>query len=243
MSEYSFEAADKFIRNAWLIEKGRGKRSMGIGWFSCQMSKAGDFEAHGFKDEADYRDRVGVSVAVWGRMKRIASFFDELDYNQFVAMTAANAELLATLPRENRYDRVWLERAVSMKEEDFRREIIREKACAAGVPVPEMRVTYKLKMFEAQRTIITNALNEFRREYQISDEGTALEWMVLEYSARKTFIGFLQKQLPLLRAHLEDCDPYETEPLASHVKELAELLANLKGESLEEAEDDQRVFS
>jgi hypothetical protein len=237
VSEYSFEAADKFIRNAWLIEKGRGPRSMGIGFYGHQMKRANDWEAHGFRDEAGYRDRIGITTSLWGRMVRLASFFDELDYNRYILMTAANAELLASLPRENRYSAEWLEKAVRLKEEDFRREIIREKACAAGVPVPEMRVTYKVKCFEAQRTIITNALNEFRREHQIADEGTALEWLVLEYSARKTFVGFIQQQLAVLRQPTEFWDSGTIE---QHITALAELLANLKGESIECFETTER---
>jgi hypothetical protein len=93
-----------------------------------------------------------------------------------------------------------------------------------------MRVTYKLKMFEAQRTIIMNALNEFRREHQIADEGTALEWLVLEYSARKTFVGFVQEQIPKLRQVATSDDPDSI--VEAHITALAELLANLKGETL-----------
>jgi hypothetical protein len=231
VSEFNFQEADKQIRAAWHVETGRNRRSMVIGWLGYQCKRLGEYEKNGYRDEADYRDKVGVSRSVWGRVVRIASFFEDLDLASFVLMTAANAELLASLPREQRYSADWLERAVRLKEEDFRREIIREKACAAGIPVPEMRVTYKLKMFEAQRTIIINALNEFRREHQIADEGTALEWLVLEYSARKTFVGFITQQLAVLNRERWNGDPQEV--LAVHITALAELLANLKGESIE----------
>ena len=226
MSDEFFHEADKQIRNAWHIETGRNRRSMIIGHLGWQLKRTGSFGP--YPDEASYRDAVGVSRAVWGRMVRLASLFDKLDINRFILMTAANAELLAQLPEKKRYEPLWLENAVKLKEEDFRRLIIAEKANAAGIPVPEMRVTYKVKVFEGQRTVITEAVEEFRRESEITDPGTALEWMAMEYTSRKTFVQFIRQQLPLLRAALKDGDSKTA--LAEHVLALAELVENLKGD-------------
>lgn len=224
----SFREADFAIRGAWAVETGRNRRSMLIGWYGYRMKLEDKFPEHGYKDEADYRDRVGVSRAVWGRMIRVASFFEFLAVDQFTAMTAENAEILSTLPTSYRYDLEWLGKAKTLKAEDFKREVLRAKADYEGVPVADMRVIYKLKVFEAQRTVITAAVTDFRRENNLIDEGTALEWMAMEVSGRRTFAQFLKKQIPVLREALRGGDARAA--LGEHVVALAELLDNYKTE-------------
>ncbi len=225
-SEGSFRDADFAIRGAWAVEKGRNRRTMLIGWYGFRMNKTEEFSKHGFKDEADYRDKVGISRAVWGRALRLASFFENLSLDEFTAMTAENAEILSSLPESYRCHPQWLEYARTLKAEDLKRKCLREKAYLGGVPVSDMRVTYKLPVFEAQRTVIEGAVEKFRKENGLLDKGTALEWMAMESSERKTFVNFLLSQIGLLKKALRDGTAKEA--LGDHILAIADLLQNIR---------------
>jgi hypothetical protein len=229
MNEYSFEEADKQIRSIATIEGGRNKRNMTLGWLGARMKAENCWTQHGYADEAAYRDAAGVGQGVWGRYVRIAGCLDKLDLARFVLMSASNAEQLGFLPDELRYQHQWLEDAVKLDAEEFRKRVMRARADAAGVQVKDMRVKFSLPLFETQRAVIKNGIKEFMREHGILDEGTALEWLVLEYSGRKTFSKFIRDQLPLLRnSCYGDGNPKEV--VFSHIVALSEMLDNLKGD-------------
>lgn len=229
MIEVTFEDAVLAIRSIWKIESGRGKRSMRLGWFGARLKEKDEFQKHGFADEAAFRDSIGISVKTWGRYVRIAGFFPNLDVERFSLMSAENAEQLGSLPDEYRYKPQWLEDAGKLKAEEFRKKVLEAKSEVYGVPVKEMRVRWNVSLFEQQRTVIKEALAEFMKDNSISDEGTALEWMVIEASSRQTFTRFLRQQIPLLRKHMEGGDPQAA--LTVHLAEMRKLLDNLKGES------------
>jgi hypothetical protein len=223
---FDVAAADRQIRATWAVEKGSNRRNMVIGWHAAHLKAENGWQKLGYADEAAYRDAVGVSHSVWGRYTRIAGAFPRLALEQFAAMTAENAETLATLPEASRYDPEWLRQAREMKAEDFRRQAIAVAAEAMGVPAREMRVSYRVRVFDGQRTVIENAVKEFMRENGIRDEGTALEWMAMEQSGRKTFARFLGEQLPVLRKALRDGDPKTA--LEAHVVAMAAMLEALR---------------
>lgn len=225
---FNFQEADQQIRSIWKLEAGRGKRNMVLGFLGARMKESDRWQANGYADEAAYRDAVGVSTGVWGRYVRIAGCFKYLNQEQFCQMTAENAEQLGALPEELRYDPDWLRDAAKLQAEEFRKLAMIEKAKIAGVEVQDMRVKWGISLFEAQRTVIKNGLADFMLEHAILDEGTALEWLVMEYSRRKTFAKFIQEQLPELRKGLSAEMPVMA--LGNHIQALSAMLENLKGD-------------
>jgi hypothetical protein len=223
-----FQEADSQIRSMWKIEAGSGKRNMVIGFFGARLKEADQWLANGFRDEADYRNAVGVSTNIWGRYVRIAQCFPLLDVQRFVLMSAENAEELGRLPEDYRYNHMWLENAVKLKAEDFKRLALQVRASEAGVPVKEMRVKFSIPMFENQREVIEHGLSQFQTSHGISDRGTALEWLVAEYSNRNTFARFIHDQLPLMEAALKGGDPANAVGL--HIVAMYQMLDSLKEE-------------
>lgn len=228
MPEISFQEADHQIRSIAKIEAGRNRRNMGLGWWGYRLKAANKWQQNGFADEAAYRDAVGVSNNVWSRYIRIASAFEDLELARFVLMTAENAEQLGSLPVEYRYAHSWLENAVKLKAEDFKREVLKVKADVAGVEVQDMRVKWSIQLFEKQRAAIKWGIATFQMDHGVQDEGTALEWLVMEYANRQTFVHFIQDQLPLLSMALRGGDP--TNALGLHIVALHKMLDHLKGD-------------
>lgn len=226
----NFEEADKAIRSAAKVEAGSHNRNMMTGWFGAALKEEDSWNEHGFANEAAYRDAVGVSKNVWGRYVRIASGFLRLPVEDFSKMSAENAEALGSLPIDKRNDFTWVFNAITMKAEEFKKLVLEAKAAAAGVEPKDMRVKFSLPLFEAQRAVIKSGIKEFAREHQIKDEGTALEWLVLEYSERNTFRRFIQEQVPKLRLAFESSDPDHYHlALGMHLVALNKMLENLKG--------------
>jgi hypothetical protein len=221
----NFEEADKAIRSAATVEAGRNTRNMTIGWWSARLKEADEWTKHGYANEAAYRDAAGVSTGVWGRYTRIAGCFPNLLLSEFVKMSAENAELLGGMSSVHKASFMWRAKANEMKAEDFKREVLKENANIAGLQPKDMRVKFSLPLFEAQRSVIKAGIKDFAREHQIKDEGTSLEWLVLEYSQRKTFRKFIVDHLPLLRAaHHGD-----KESLGTYIQAMSDMLGNLKG--------------
>lgn len=229
-----FREADAAIRSIARVESGSNSRNMTLGWYGAHVKAADEWNKYGYADEAAYRDSIpGISVGTWGRYLRIAGFFLNLPLPEFSKLSAENADLLSKLPEVDREDPEWLRKAQTLKAEDFRRDVISRRAHLAGVQVPEMRVTYKQKCFEAQRKVITEGVEEFRRDNGIIDDGTALEWIVMEASQRRTFSKFIGQQLPILRAALRPSSALRgnaEEALELHIIALADMLQNLKTE-------------
>lgn len=226
----NFEEADRAIRSAAKVEAGSGNRNMEIGWYGAALKEENRWSEHGFPNEAAYRDASGVSRSSWGRYVRIASGFLHLPVEDFVKMSAENAEALGSLPFDKRNDFTWVFNAITMKAEEFKKKVLEAKASAAGIEPKDMRVKYSLPCFEVQRTIITAAVDEFAKQHEIKDRGTALEWLVLEYSERNTFRKFIQEQVPKLRLAFESSDPDHYHlALGMHLVALNKMLENLKG--------------
>lgn len=229
MIEVSFAEADSQIRSAWKVESGRNRRSMVIGWHAYRLKKKDQWQSNGYADEAAYRDAVGISSVTWGRMTRIAGTLAKLDVQEFTSMTAENAEHLGSLPNECKYSLEWRTWAQRELAEVFRKRVLTYKAAAAGLDVPDMRVKLGFRLFESQRTVIKTALSEFQKENAISDEGTALEWLCMEYHGRKTFARFIREEIPKLKAALvvggHFCTQREVE---DHILALVDMLNNLK---------------
>jgi hypothetical protein len=221
----NFKEADKAIQSIAKVEGDRPRRNMQLGWYGAQMKAANEWTKYGFQGETEYRAKAGISVSIWGRYVRIASDFLHLPVEDFVKMSAENAEALGSLPLEKRNDFTWVFEAITLPAEPFKKKVLEAKATAAGVEPKDMRVKYSQPCFEAQRTVIKNGIKDFAREHQIKDDGTALEWLVMEYSQRKTFRKFLVDHLPLLRAaHHGD-----KESLGTYIQAMSEMLENLKG--------------
>jgi hypothetical protein len=227
MDTFSFEEADRQIRSAAKIEAGRNSRNMLIGWYAARMKEQDAWTKHGYTDEAAYRDAAGVTVGVWGRYTRIAGELPKLSLVEFSRLSAENAEQLGMLPEELKYDFLWVERATNMKAEDFKRKVLEVKAFNAGVAPADMRVKFSLPMFDAQRTVIRAGIAEFSKEHAIKDPGTALEWLVLEYSGRKTFAAFLKDRVAAFRALKNREDAYDQ--LVDFLLAANEMLKNVKG--------------
>lgn len=225
MNEFNFAEADKAIRSTAKLEIGRPKRNMVLGWYGARLKEVDRWHEYGYSNEASYRDSTGISTATWGRYVRIAGQLPHLTLEDFVAISAENAEALGSLNEKDKLNFTWVFNARTMKSEDFKREVLKNKATAAGVEPKDMRVKFGMPLFEAQRKVIQDGIEEFSREHQIKDKGTALEWLVLEYSARNTFRKFLVANLPLLRAaHHGD-----KESLGVYIQAMSGMLENLKG--------------
>lgn len=220
-----FEEADKAIRSAAKVEAASGNRNMRIGYWGAALKEENKWPEHGFPNEAAYRDATGVSRSAWGRYVRIAGGFLHLPIEDFVKMSAENAEALGSLSFDKRNNFTWVFNAITMKAEEFKKRVLEARAVAAGVEPKDMRVKYSQPCFEAQRTVIQAGVEEFARQHEIKDRGTALEWIVLEYSGRKTFRKFIVDHLPLLRAaHHGD-----KESLGTYIQAMSDMLGNLKG--------------
>lgn len=225
--EINFKEADNAIRGAAKIEAGRNSRNMLLGWWAARLKEANVWTEHGYADEAAYRDAAGVTVGVWGRYTRIAAELPKLSLVEFSRLSAENAEQLGMLPEDLKYDFLWVERATNMKAEDFKRKILEVKAFNSGIAPADMRVKFSLPMFEAQRTVIREGIAEFSREHAIKDPSTALEWLVLEYSGRKTFASFLEGRIAAFRAIQKKEDAYEQ--LVDFLLAANEMLKHIKG--------------
>jgi hypothetical protein len=230
MTTFDFAEADRQIRAIAKIEGGRNVRNMTMGWFSARMKLADAWQANGYADEAAYRDAVGVSNGVWSRYCRIAGCLPKMDLAEFTAMSAENAEQLGRLPEEMKYAEGWTADAWTMDAEQFRKCVMKALAEVQGIPVGDMRVKFSIPLFEAQRTVIKNGIAEFQKEHGLKDEGTALEWMVMEVSGRQTFAKFLQQQIPVLRqAWLHNNGAGSRKALEDHALAMVEMLDKMKG--------------
>ncbi len=220
-----FKEADKAIRSAAKLEADSGNRNMRIGYWGAALKEENKWPEHGFSNEAAYRDATGVSRAAWGRYVRIASGFLHLPVEDYVKMSAENAEALGSLPFDKRNNFTWVFEAITLPAEAFKKKVLAEKASAAGVEPKDMRVKFSIPCFEAQRIVIKDGISLFGKQHEIKDPGTALEWLVMEYSGRKTFRKFIVDHLPLLRAaHHGD-----KESLGIYIQEMSDLLENLRG--------------
>ena len=215
------------IRSAW---SGASLRSMELGWHGYYLKQHELFLEFGYQSEAEFRDAEKISVRTWGRMVRLAEAFSQLTKAEFLAMTADNAEHLAKLPEEERYDPAWLEAARSLSSVALQRRILEHQAKQQGVAVGEVRVKWSCPMFEGQKKVIQQGVEEFRQQHGLKEAGTALEWIVMENTGRETLMGFMQRSVPVLRRALKKETVEEMrELLAEYVTDLAAAVEVVQG--------------
>jgi len=207
------------------------KSSMKVGWYGRIVKLSNGFEALGYADEKAYRAAKGVGRSTWYRMVRIAEDFRDLDRDQFLRMTAENAEHLARLPLEDRYtggtmvkDQIvrWIDLAATMNEEQFQKALLEAQAAAADVPVAEMPVTFKMRVFEGQRPVIIATIDAFQKEHSMKTPGEALEAICVEVQGRKSFASFMQDALPRLRGAMRLTQDVEPESAISALRDVLE---------------------
>jgi hypothetical protein len=179
------------------------KRSMEIGWYGRVVKNRNEFHRHGCKDENEYRQMVRVGRTTWYRMIRIAGALSQLKKEEFLSMTAENADQLSRLSEEDRYEPEILEAARTKTETELARYLLERQAKAENKPVEDVRVTMKFSVFEGQRTVIDDRLKDFMREYAIADRGTALEWWAMEYGTGESTMAFQRQSVPALRKALK----------------------------------------
>lgn len=241
-------AVDRELQEAIAADKevdigsdGVKKGSMRVGWYGRIVKMKNRFEQMGYVDEKDYRLRKGVGRSTWYRMLRIAEDFQRLTPEAFLRMTAENAEHLARLSEDERYtggmkvnDQFvkWIDLAALLNEEQFQKAILEAQAAAAAVPVAEMPVTLKMRVFEGQRPVILATIDEFQKDHGMKTPGEALEAICVEMRGRKTFTQFMQEALPRLRGAMkltQDVEPESAigalrDALEQHIMDLAAAL-------------------
>lgn len=221
------ESTRQSIRSAW---SGASLRSMELGWHGFYLKQNELFLEFGYQSEGEFRDAEGISVRTWGRMVRLAEALSQLSKEEFLAMTADNAEHLARLPEEERYDPELLEAARTLSATELQRKLLERQAAQQGVPVGDVRVKWSCPMFEGQKKVIEQGVEEFRQQHGLKEKGTALEWLVMENTGRETLMGFMQRGVPTLKRALRATTVEEMrELLGVYVADLAEAVDGLQG--------------
>lgn len=217
------------IRSAW---SGASLRSMELGWHGYYLKQNELFLEFGYQSEAEFRDAEKISVRTWGRMVRLAEAFSQLSKEEFLAMTADNADQLAKLPEEDRYDPELLQAAQQLSATDLQRKLLERQAVKEGVPVGDVRVKWSCPMFEGQKKVIEQGVEEFRQQHGLKEKGTALEWLVMENTGRETLMGFMQRSIPTLRRALKKQTVDEMrELLEEYVQDLAATVEVVQGKN------------
>lgn len=180
-------------------EHNRKKYSMIIGWYGHRLKARNLFGELGYESEDAYVGSRELARSTWYRMVRLGMEFSQLALDEFLTMTVENAEALADVQPEHRYNQELLEAAATQKNAVFLRTLAEFGAVLAGRPPSDARSPMSFHLTKSQTIAIRSGLKEWMTAHQITDEGEALEMLVAEYSDRDTLIGTYHDTIDLLR--------------------------------------------
>lgn len=141
----------------------------------------------------DFRQDLGLGRSTAFDWKKIAAELQDISDDDFYGMTMANARLLAKLAPKQR-TAAMINRAKTMNEEDFLAAVNKVKKDNGEMTLDE-RVTFKVRLYQAQKEIIEEAMKQYAEHHNIEsdNEGRILELMSAEIIASlgngKSIIG------------------------------------------------------
>lgn len=217
---------------------GLNKHSMVVGWYGRILKANNLFAELGYPDEHVYRKSKGVGRSTWYRMVRIAESFTQLSAEEFCSMVIENAEMLADLPEEQRYEKVLLTKAASETAEQYEETLVMYRAKRQHRRADDMTVTWKLRMNRLQKRVLQEKLEQWQREHDIDDEAYALELLVAENTDRLTLVGYFSETISRLKRTVDNNDLHNLrEELRRLISEMQEALVLVVGENPDRLEE------
>jgi hypothetical protein len=251
VSQAAVESKSKLAKKAKFyfgkIQAG-AKWSMATGWYGRKLKENDLFTHLGFASEDSCRDAAGVGESTWYAMIRIAEGMKNLKFKEFIDLKSGTASLLIKLPEEMRYSDEWIEKSKKLTKERFEAAVNKEIAKEKNIPVEDLRVLFKLKVFEGQRTTIVQCLEYFAKEFGLGDDmARALELLAAEHLGAPMVLKAIAQTLPDLREAVdwmksnhssEEIIEYMTAAISAHVKALDGLVRLHEGEKKKRAKKD-----
>jgi acetolactate synthase small subunit len=167
------------------------RSSLVIGYHGNCLKKANLFGILGFATEEETRQAADVGKATWYNTLSIASAFEGLPMELFIAMKLVNAQAAVDLPDSKRLDRDWVTKAAELTEKQFAKlvdEALNGKARASDGK--ERTATLKVDMPASRKVVIEAKVKEFAEAHDMepSDTGKVIEAMAVEATGGKTML-------------------------------------------------------
>ena len=212
------------------------KMSMEIGWEGAFLKKFSLWPVLGCINELEYRVKKGVSRSTWYETVGAAYTLRYPSYrqtgitkDQFLAMSLENAKQLAAVEEEVRYSPALLEKAATLTNPQFKHAIALDGAMRENRTLKDSYSNIQWRVSESQRQVIERALNDWQHEHHLDDPARALELLMVEYSNRPTFVGFIQEAIVRLTPTVTEAKTVEElkrlqVTFADHIREMGEIL-------------------
>jgi hypothetical protein len=170
-----------FLKKHWVI----------VGSITDEFKKQELWKYMGCRDFESWRRKVLLgrstmysNLRLWNGVKNGIKN-KKITMADLEAITAANAEWLCKLPEKERFDKLWIQRAQKMDEEEFQscvEKALPKDGSSSDVSVAEERVDFKVRCSKGQAEMFEDILTDVQKAHNLKDDRPrALEIVFVEY--------------------------------------------------------------